>query len=151
MGMRVSATATIDAPPETCFAYLREPSNHPTIIPGVRSIDPEGRPDGGHEGTFTYAIAGVALELRFRDVELDPPRRRVFEVTGPMTGRATYELAAENGTTRYDLEIAYDTPGPDALEAVTDAFLERYVENEAETWVRNAAAAIETGDRPAER
>lgn len=142
--MRAKAQTTIDAPRESCFEFLREPANHPTIIPGVRSIDAEALPEGGYEGDFTYELAGVTLDLHFRDVELDAPTRRVFEVTGPMEGRAVYDLQAEDGETRATLEIIYDLPGPDVLESIADRLVTRYVENEAQAWVDNARAAIES-------
>ena len=142
--MRAKAETTIDAPRESCFEFLREPANHPTIIPGVRSIDAEALSEGGYEGEFTYELAGVTLDLQFRDVELDPPTRRVFEVTGPMDGRAVYDLQAEDGKTRVTLEIVYDLPGPDVLESIADRLVTKYVENEARAWVDNAKAAIES-------
>jgi carbon monoxide dehydrogenase subunit G len=142
--MRAKAETTINAPKESCFEFLREPANHPTIIPGVRSIDAEPLSGGGYEGEFTYELAGVTLDLQFRDVELDPPTRRVFEVTGPMEGRAVYDLQAEDGRTRVTLEIIYDLPGPDVLELIADRLVTRYVENEARAWVDNAKAAIES-------
>lgn len=145
--MRATAETTVDASPESCFEFLREPANHPTIVPGVRGIDAEPRSGAdGYEGEFTYELAGVTLDLHFRDVELDPPNRRVFDVTGPMDGRAVYELRAENGTTRLTLEISYDLPGPDVLESIADQLVRRYVENEARAWVENATAAIESRD-----
>jgi carbon monoxide dehydrogenase subunit G len=142
--MRANAETTIDAPQESCFEFLREPANHPTIVPGIRSIDAEALSEDGYEGDFTYELAGVTLDLQFRDVELDPPTRRVFEVTGPMDGRAVYDLQAEDGKTRVTLEIIYDLPGPDVLESVADRLVTRYVENEAQAWVDNAKAAIES-------
>ena len=38
-----SATASvhIDASPEECFAYLRDPDNHVGVVPGLREIDAE--------------------------------------------------------------------------------------------------------------
>jgi carbon monoxide dehydrogenase subunit G len=141
-----SATASIhiDAPPEECFDFLREPDNHTLIVPGLRSIEAEPREEGGYEGEFTYAIAGIPLELRFRDVELDPPHRRVFEVSGPMEGTATYELAAEDGGTRFEFENAYEMPGPEVLGSVAGPIVKRYLKSDAESWVANAKAAIES-------
>ncbi|MFW5896249.1 MAG: SRPBCC family protein [archaeon] len=148
--MRATAETIVDEPRESCFEFLRDPANHPTIVPGVRRIDAESLSGAdGYEGDFTYELAGVALDLHFRDVELDPPNRRAFEVTGPMEGRAVYELEAENGATRLTLEISYELPGPDVLESIADRFVRRYVENEARAWVDNAKAAIESRENEA--
>ncbi|MFB6173875.1 MAG: SRPBCC family protein [Halobacteriales archaeon] len=143
--MRASAETVVDAPPTACFEILREPSNHPAIVPGLRSIEAEPLDGGGYEGSFRYRFAGIALELAFRDVDVDPPRRRAFEVTGILAGRAVYELAEENGATRLRLTITYDLPGPDLLEAALGGLVGRYVERDAEAWVENAKAVIESG------
>lgn len=139
-----SATAHvhIDAPPEECFAYLREPENHVGVVPGLRRIDAEPI-DAGHEGTFTYTVAGVELGLGFRDVELDPPRKRVFEVSGSMEGVATYEFEAENGGTRFTLTNSYELPGPDVLGSIADPLVRRYLQSDVESWTENAKVAIE--------
>jgi len=140
-----SATVHIDASPEDCFAFLREPANHPGVVPGLRTVDARPQDEGeGHRGTFTYEVAGVPLELRFRDLELDPPRRRVFEVTGPMTGTATYDLEAADDGTRFTLTNEYDLPGPDILGSVAEPLVRRYLQSDVESWVENAAAAIES-------
>ena len=139
-----TASVQVDASPEDCFAFLREPDNHPSIVPGLREVDADPLDDGGHEGTFTYGVVGVPLTLQFRDVELDPPHRRVFEVTGPMEGTATYELTAEDGGTRVTLTNEYDLPGPDVLGSVAEPLVRRYLQSDVESWVENAKAAIES-------
>lgn len=142
-----SATASVhvDASPEECFAYLRDPDNHVGVVPGLRGIDADPLPDSeGYEGAFTYTVAGVDLDLRFRDVELDPPRKRVFEVTGPMEGVATYEFEAENGGTRFTLTNSYDLPGPNVLGSLAEPLVKRYLQSDVESWAENAKVAIES-------
>ena len=139
-----TATVHIDAPPEDCFAYLRKPENHVGVVPGLSEIDAEPLPDGeGHEGTFTYTVAGVDLHLQFRDVELDPPYKRVFEVTGPMEGVATYEFEAEDGGTQFILTNSYELPGPDVLGSLAEPLVKRYLQSDVESWAENAKVAIE--------
>ncbi len=141
-----SATATVDvdAPPEACFEYLRDPDNHVGVVPGLRAIDAEPLDGGGHEGTFTYTVAGVELDLEFRDVELDPPHRRAFEVSGPMEGTATYEFEADDGGTRFTLTNSYDLPGPDVLGSLADPLVRRYLQSDVDSWVENAKVAVES-------
>ena len=142
-----SATATvhIDASPEDCFAYLCEPANHVGVVPGLSEIGAEPLPDGkGYDGTFTYTVAGVDLDLRFRDVELERPHKRVFEVTGPMEGVATYEFEADNGGTRFTLTNSYDLPGPDVLGSLAEPLVKRYLQSDVESWAENARVAIES-------
>ena len=141
-----SATATVhvDAPPEACFALLEEPDNHVGVVPGLREIDAEPLDDEGYEGTFTYTVAGVELDLKFRDVELDPPHRRAFEVSGPMEGTATYEFERDDGGTRLTLTNSYELPGPDVLGSIADPLVRRYLQSDVDSWVENAKVAIET-------
>ena len=140
-----SATATVDvdAPPEACFEYLRDPANHVGVVPGLQAIDAEPLDGGGHEGTFTYTVVGVELDLKFRDVELDPPHRRAFEVSGPMEGTATYEFERDSGGTRFTLTNSYDLPGPDVLGSLADPLVRRYLQSDVESWTENAKVAIE--------
>lgn len=141
-----SATATvhIDAPPEDCFDYLKEPDNHVGVVPGLREIDAEPLDGEGHEGTFTYTVTGVELDLTFRDVGLDRPHERVFEVSGPMEGTATYEFEPENDGTRFTLTNSYDLPGPDVLGSIADPLVRRYLQSDVDSWVENAKVAIES-------
>ena len=134
----------IEAPPEDCFAYLREPENHVGVVPGLSGITAEPLDGEGHEGTFTYTVAGVDLELQFRDVELDPPRKRTFEVTGPMEGTATYEFEPDGDGTRFTLTNSYDLPGPDVLGSLADPLVRRYLQSDVESWAENAKVAIES-------
>ena len=76
-------------------------------------------------------------------MELDPPHRRVFEVTGPMEGAATYEFAADNGGTQFTLTNSYDLPGPDVLGSLTEPLVKRYLQSDVESWAENAKVAIE--------
>lgn len=146
-----SATAAVhvDAPPHVCFDYLAEPANHPDIVPGLTRIDAEMRPDGGHRGSFTYELVGVPLDLAFDDVALEPPRRRVYEVTGPMEGRATYLLDPEDGGTRFTFENSYEIPGPEVLGSLAGPVVRRYLRKEAEATVENAKREIEASHRRA--
>jgi carbon monoxide dehydrogenase subunit G len=140
-----SATASvhIDASPEECFAYLRDPDNHVGVVPGLREIDAEPLDGEGYEGSFVYTVAGVELDLAFQDVELDPPHERVFEVTGPMEGVATYEFEAEDGGTRFTLTNSYELPGPDVLGSLADPLVRRYLQSDVESWAENAKVAVE--------
>jgi len=140
-----SATASvhIEASPEECFAYLRDPDNHVGVVPGLGEIDAEPLDGGGHEGSFVYTVAGVELDLSFQDLELDPPHERVFEVTGPMEGVATYEFEAENSGTRFTLTNSYDLPGPDVLGSLAEPLVKRYLQSDVESWAENAKVAVE--------
>ncbi|MEF8888252.1 MAG: SRPBCC family protein [Haloarculaceae archaeon] len=138
-----TATVHIDAPLEECFEYLRDPDNHVGVVPGLREIDAEPLDGEGHEGTFTYTVAGVELDLGFRDVELDPPHKRVFEVSGPMEGTATYEFEADGEGTRFTLTNSYDLPGPDVLGSLAEPLVKRYLQSDVESWTENAKVAIE--------
>lgn len=138
-----TATAHIDAPQAECFAYLEQPANHVGVVPGLQAISAEPLETGGHEGSLTYTVAGVELDLAFRDTELEPPSRRVFEVSGPMEGTATYEFEPADDGTRFTLTNSYDLPGPAVLGSLADPLVRRYLQRDVDSWVENAKVAIE--------
>jgi carbon monoxide dehydrogenase subunit G len=89
----------IGAPIERVFEYLSKPENHPEIIPSLIAIDNvEELPDGGYEVDVTNQLLGKTFEGHLRDVELEPPNRRVYEIEGDVQARISYSLTSENGS-----------------------------------------------------
>ncbi|MFB6233923.1 MAG: SRPBCC family protein [Halopenitus sp.] len=79
----IEREARIDAPPEEVFEFIRQPGNHTEIIPSLETINTVEETEVGHAGELTYEVFGIDLHSRFRDVELDPPSRRVYRRSRP--------------------------------------------------------------------
>lgn len=103
----------IDAPIDGAFEYMAPPDHHVTISPGlvdVRGVEP--LPNGGRETDFTFRSLGRNLDAHSRDVEVDPPRRRVYEFAGDVDGRVTYEFERVGDGTRFTYVNESNRPDP---------------------------------------
>lgn len=141
---RIESEISIDSPIDEVFGYLTVPANHVEIMPSLIEIDNvTDLSEGGTEGTFTFKMLGARLDGKFRDTELDPPRRRVYELTGDIEGTMTYSLVDENGTTHVTLVNDAEAPGPEFLETLTDPLVKRYLTREMNSMAENLKMIIE--------
>lgn len=139
----IEREAWIDAPPEDVFEYLRQPENHTEIIPSLTAIEHVEETDLGHAGELIYEVFGIDLHSRFHDVELDPPNRRVYEVTGNQEGTVTYELEPEDGGTRLHYTNEYEPVAGGLLGTVAQPVVSRQLERETDTMFRNLKRILE--------
>jgi carbon monoxide dehydrogenase subunit G len=136
---------SIDAPIEVVFEYVAAPENHTAMNPNIVEVTAvEDLPNGGHEADFTFQMLGRKLRGHVRDVELAPPNRRVFEVEGDVDARTTYELASENGGTRFTFVNEIDPPSLGVVGRLTGALLGRYLERNAKATLENTKMILET-------
>jgi hypothetical protein len=82
--------------------------------------------------TWGYSsLLGMEGGGTFRDIEFDPPKRRVAknragleEITVPrVSGTFIYELENENGGTRVTVVDEIETPGPNLVNKIIDPIL----------------------------
>lgn len=139
----IEREARIDAPPEEVFEYIRQPENQTEFVPSLTAIGSVEETDVGHAGEFTYDVFGIDLHSRFRDVELDPPNRRVFEVSGNQEGRVTYELEPVDGGTRLRYVNEYEPVASGVLGKLARPVVSRQLERETDTMIRNLRRILE--------
>jgi uncharacterized protein YndB with AHSA1/START domain len=109
----VSASTTIDAPPEVVFAIVADPRQHPRIdgsgsVRGV--VTGPDRLEKGDRFGVSMKLFGVPYTISNRVVEFEPDRRIAWRHFGAHRWRYELEPTADGGTrvtetwdaTRYD-------------------------------------------------
>lgn len=133
----------VDASPEEVFDYIADPHNHPKFMPSLMEITDVDENEVGKEGRFVFKMVGTSLEGRFVDEEFDRPSLRTYDLRGDIDGRVTWtvEEADEGAEVRYESPL--EPPGPDLLGPVTEPIMERYLQSEAESTLKNLKALVE--------
>lgn len=145
-GIRTSID--IAAPPPRVWELLMDPSRlgeWVTIHRGLREA-PSGKLRLGSRLTQTLRLRGANFTVRWKVVELEAPRRAVWEGRGPARSRAriTYELSPIEHGTRFDYVNEFHPPlGP--LGAVAGQVLVGGItRHEADASLRRLAALART-------
>ncbi len=104
----------IAAPPERVWEVVMDPrrlGDWVTIHRELRDAPATLRRGSTFEQTLN--LRGAHLHVEWTVVELEPPRRAVWEGRGPVHSRASivYELTAVDGGTRFDYTNEFKTPG----------------------------------------
>jgi carbon monoxide dehydrogenase subunit G len=105
----------IDAPPEDVYSTLMDPAclgDWVTIQDELLEA-PEGDLEQGDELVQRMKLAGQRFKLRWKVEQADRPRRTVWRGKGPLgsTARVTYDLAENDGGTRFTYTNEYELPG----------------------------------------
>ena len=113
--MRIERATQIAAPPERVYEVVMNPRRledwvtiHHALIEA-----PEGELKQGSELTQCLKLAGQRINVRWRVVEDDCPRRVVWEGEGPVRShaRVVYDLQPNGAGTRFSYTNEYDLPG----------------------------------------
>jgi len=114
---QVTASITIDTPPERLWALVMDPNCLDTWVTIHRRLlhaDP-GPPKVGYRMDQRIHLRGVTVEVHWKLVECDPCRRAVWQGRGPARSRAQTEYLlkpAEKGT-HFDYRNEFHAPlGP---------------------------------------
>jgi uncharacterized protein YndB with AHSA1/START domain len=114
---QVTASITIDAPPERVWEMVMDPSclgTWVTIHRGLLHAD-EGPPTVGYRMDQRIHLRGVTVEVHWELVDCQRCRRAVWEGRGPARSRADteYLLKPLDGGTRFDYRNEFRAPlGP---------------------------------------
>lgn len=133
----------VEASPEEVFDYIADPHNHPKFTPSLIEITDVEENEVGKEGRFVFKMVGTSLEGRFVDEEFDRPSLRTYELEGDIDGRVTWSIDETNDGVEVRYESPIEPPGPDLLEAVTEPIMQRYLESETESTLKNLKALVE--------
>jgi carbon monoxide dehydrogenase subunit G len=105
----------IDAPPEDVYSTLMDPAclGDWVTIQDELVEAPEGDLEKGDELVQRLKLAGQRFKLRWKVEQADRPWRTVWRGKGPLGSRAqvTYDLAENDGGTRFKYTNEYDLPG----------------------------------------
>jgi carbon monoxide dehydrogenase subunit G len=105
----------IDAPPETVYDTLMDPDclgSWVTIQDELLQA-PEGDLDKGDELVQRCKVAGQRFKLRWKVEQANRPHKTIWNGRGPLGSRArvTYDLAENDGGTRFTYTNEYELPG----------------------------------------
>ncbi|EMA30679.1 SRPBCC family protein [Haloarcula japonica] len=113
MTVHTSGDRWLDAPVETVFAFMDEPSNQAAVTPSLsRAERIERLPNSGNRAAYEYRMFGVSFTGEVRATTYEPPERIVYEMRGDLTGRIAWRFEPERGGTRLTYAADYEVPGP---------------------------------------
>jgi carbon monoxide dehydrogenase subunit G len=105
----------IDAAPEAVWDKLMDPNclGQWVTIQDELEEAPEGDLEKGSELVQRCKVAGQKFTLRWKVEQANKPHKAVWQGSGPFgtKARATYELAENDGGTRFNYTNEYDLPG----------------------------------------
>jgi uncharacterized protein YndB with AHSA1/START domain len=105
----------IDAEPEAVYAKLMDPDclGEWVTIQDELVEAPDGDLQQGDELVQRMKVAGQKFKLSWKVKKADRPHKTVWEGRGPLgtKARVTYDLASNDGGTRFKYTNEYDLPG----------------------------------------
>ena len=105
----------IDADPEAVYAKLMDPDclGEWVTIQDELVEAPAGDLEQGDELVQRMKVAGQKFKLRWKVEKAERPHKTVWKGRGPFGSKArvTYDLASNDGGTRFSYTNEYDLPG----------------------------------------
>ena len=140
---KAEKTISINAPVETVFGYLDEPTNLPEVWPSMVEVkDVQRLPNGGASFRCVYKMAGVRLEFASEDTEHIANQRTVSKTKGGIESTFIWMFQPEDGGTKLTAEVEYIVPIP-VLGKLAEAFIIKMNERELELLLANLKARME--------
>jgi len=137
----------LDAPVETVFAFMDEPSNQAAVTPSLsRAERIERLPNSGNRAAYEYRMFGLTFNGEVRASTYEPPERIVYDMDGDLTGRIDWRFEPERGGTRLTYTADYDVPGP-LPEFLLAPLIRWYNRREVRQLLDNVAKAVEAEER----
>ena len=102
----------IHAPPEDVFAYVDDPRELPTWLPGmieVRNVIGTGL---GQQYEYTYKMGGLQLRGTNIVIEYVPNERGLHQVIGMISALWDYSVEPHPEGTLLNIEVEYSVPIP---------------------------------------
>jgi len=143
---KIVRSVTINVPVEKVFNYLDDPSNLPEIWPSLVEVsDVQRTPEGvGSSNHWVYKLAGIRLKGINEIVEYVTNERIVHKASGGgLKSTQTYTFEGTNGGTKFTCETVYTIAIP-VLGKLAEAFVVKLNENEADVFMANLKARMET-------
>ena len=140
---KAEKTISINAPVETVFGYLDEPTNLPEIWPSMVEVkDVQRLPNGGASFQCVYKMAGVRFEFTSEDTEHVANQRTVSKTKGGIESTFIWMFQPEDDGTKLTAEVEYIVPIP-LLGKLAEAFIIKQNERELELVLANLKARME--------
>jgi len=139
---KVEKSATIDAPLERVFAYLKDPMSNLEWLPGMMEVTKVSGEGVGARFRWVYKMAGLALEGESTALEFVPNKRFVTESKSGIVSTWNWDFAPNDGGTRIDLTVDYVVPIP-VLGKLAEAVVVKQNERVLDTALENIRSRME--------
>ena len=126
---RIERSILINAPVNEVFAYIADPTNSPSWIPGMVSVRDVAGVDVGKTFSWTYKMAGISFGGGSTIMECISNEKIVVVSQGGILSVWTYNFRAEGEGTRVDANVVYTIPIPVVGKVIQELIL---VKNERE-------------------
>jgi carbon monoxide dehydrogenase subunit G len=147
MAVRTSDDRWLDAPIETVFTFMDEPSNQAAVTPSLtRAERIERLPNGGNRAAYEYTMFGVTFTGEVRATTYEQPERIVYEMNGDLAGRIAWRFEPERNGTRLTYAAEYEVPGP-LPEVLLAPLIGWYNRREVRRLLDNVAEAVEGAEQ----
>jgi uncharacterized protein YndB with AHSA1/START domain len=141
---RVEISTVIAAPRIRVFDFLVNPNKIPLVLPGlVENTEIPPLPlKKGSKFRYKYQMYGVMLEGHWTVTDMDAPSRYDAVTDGDIESNWKYRLSEQNGSTKLEMVVTYQTPQTLAGRIKGDVLV-RINEQEAEHYFKNLKTVLE--------
>jgi uncharacterized protein YndB with AHSA1/START domain len=148
----VIASIDIDAPIQTVWDYVMDPSHYRdwvTIVDAVANVD-RGPLRPGFRMDQTLHLRGVRFRVHWELDIVQPPRCARWQGTGPARSRAVTEhrLSTRDGLTHFDYRNEFRTPFGPLGAAASKVIVGGIPEKEARASLARLKQILEAGRQP---
>lgn len=108
----VSDTVLIRAPLEAVFEYVTDPTRMAEWLPSMMEVHNVIGSGEGQQYDWAYKMAGMLFHGQSVVVAHVPNECSVHQTIGAVQSTWTFRVQAEEGGTRFDLDIVHEVPLP---------------------------------------
>lgn len=132
----------ISAPPDIVYDTLATPETWARIMPGIINPTVDDRGNGAYRLEFTYKLAGIRTNRAIETTEHERPTTLVFELTGGMQGRYSFDISEQGTGTRLKFDAQYQFSNA-VLDLVLRRFAVRYNNRQFDNLLANLKDTVE--------
>jgi uncharacterized membrane protein len=135
----IHKSVTIDAPAETVFDLLDDPSAIPSYTPNIERVEDVRQSEQRIGDTFRviYKAVGMRFEEKFTLTEHARPNRLASRFENGMKGTFLYQVAPQGEQSTLTVDVHYELPGGALGKAIDALLLERTNEKTIEKQLDN--------------
>lgn len=140
----VRRSIVIDASAEVIFDFLVSPEKIPLVLPGlVENFEIPPLPLApGSKFRYRYQMYGVMLEGVWTVTLVERPARYEAFTDGDIPSQWAYELSQQNGSTKVEMLVTYETPRS-VLQRIQSEVVLKINQQEAEHFLQNLKTVLE--------